>query len=102
MYKRLLSIFTILLIIIIGFSEKELFIHLIKEGGRTAIIMSIILVAICVFFFQSFHFRYWLERSVPFLGLHREYVFRLQDRWLVQCAFSSCAGMDLKTGLRRN
>lgn len=50
MYKRLLSIFILITIIIIGFSEKELFIHLIKEGGSTAIIISVILVAICVFF----------------------------------------------------
>ena len=50
MYKRSLSVGILLLIITIGFFQKEELLHLVKQGGAQAIFISMVLVAICVFF----------------------------------------------------
>lgn len=50
MLKRILSIGIILAIMGIGFSQKDALLHLINEGGSLSIFISILFVAICVFF----------------------------------------------------
>ncbi|WP_144549993.1 TVP38/TMEM64 family protein [Bacillus sp. X1(2014)] len=50
MFKRILSIGILLLIIAIGFFQKDELLHLVKQGGALSILISMILVAICVFF----------------------------------------------------
>lgn len=50
MLKRIISLGAVLLIIAIGFYQKEMFLHLIHSGGPMAVIISMLLVAICVFF----------------------------------------------------
>jgi uncharacterized membrane protein YdjX (TVP38/TMEM64 family) len=50
MLKRILSIGIILAIIGIGYSQKDVLLHLINEGGSLSIFISILFVAICVFF----------------------------------------------------
>jgi len=50
MLKKIISIGIILFIIALGFFQKNELFHLIKSGGTLAILISILLVAICVFF----------------------------------------------------
>lgn len=50
MLKKISSILILIMIIFIGYLQKEELLHLLKEGGVTAILVSILLVAICVFF----------------------------------------------------
>ena len=50
MYKRALSVGILLLIITIGLYQKEELLHLVKQGGAHSIFISMVLVAICVFF----------------------------------------------------
>jgi uncharacterized membrane protein YdjX (TVP38/TMEM64 family) len=50
MIKRMISIGILLFIIAIGYLQKDELLHLIKEGGTAAIFVSMIMVAICVFF----------------------------------------------------
>lgn len=50
MGKRLVSISILLIIIAVGFFQKEELMSLIKAGGSLSILISILLVAICVFF----------------------------------------------------
>lgn len=50
MYKRALSVGLLLLIITIGLVQKEELLHLVKHGGFQSIFISMVLVAICVFF----------------------------------------------------
>ena len=50
MFKRAVSIGLLLVIIAIGFFQKEELLHLIKQGGTISIFISMLLVAICVFF----------------------------------------------------
>jgi uncharacterized membrane protein YdjX (TVP38/TMEM64 family) len=50
MVKRITSIGIIVLIIAIGFSQKDVLLHIIKEGGTISVFISMLLVAICVFF----------------------------------------------------
>ncbi|MDR7000660.1 TVP38/TMEM64 family protein [Neobacillus niacini] len=50
MIKRLISIIILILIIVIGFLQKDELVHLIKQGGTLSIFISMLLVAICVFF----------------------------------------------------
>jgi uncharacterized membrane protein YdjX (TVP38/TMEM64 family) len=50
MYKRIFSISILLLIIAIGFFQKDELLHLVKHGGPVSILISMLLVAICVFF----------------------------------------------------
>lgn len=50
MFKRILSIGVLLLIIAIGLIQKDELLHLVKQGGSISIFVSMVLVAICVFF----------------------------------------------------
>ncbi|MGF6950706.1 putative membrane protein YdjX (TVP38/TMEM64 family) [Neobacillus sp. B4I6] len=50
MYKRIFSIGILLVIIAIGFFQKDELLHLIKQGGALSIFISMLLVSICVFF----------------------------------------------------
>ncbi|MBV7504690.1 TVP38/TMEM64 family protein [Bacillus sp. sid0103] len=50
MFKRALSIGILLMVIAIGIFQKDEFMHLVKQGGTIAIFISMLLVAICVFF----------------------------------------------------
>ncbi|MDQ0971948.1 putative membrane protein YdjX (TVP38/TMEM64 family) [Neobacillus niacini] len=50
MYKRILSISLLVIVIAIGFLQKDELILLIKEGGILSILISMLFVAICVFF----------------------------------------------------
>ncbi|MEH7086511.1 TVP38/TMEM64 family protein [Neobacillus drentensis] len=50
MFKRILSIGILLLIIAIGLFQKDELLHLVKQGGGLSILISMLLVAICVFF----------------------------------------------------
>jgi uncharacterized membrane protein YdjX (TVP38/TMEM64 family) len=50
MFKRILSIGVLLLIIVIGLIQKDELLHLVKQGGSLSIFVSMVLVAICVFF----------------------------------------------------
>ena len=50
MSKRMISIGVFLLIIIIGFFQKDELLLLIKAGGTGSILVSMLFVAICVFF----------------------------------------------------
>ncbi|MEH7503696.1 TVP38/TMEM64 family protein [Neobacillus drentensis] len=50
MFKRILSIGVFLLIIAIGLIQKDELLHLVKQGGSISIFVSMVLVAICVFF----------------------------------------------------
>ncbi|MGG1401028.1 TVP38/TMEM64 family protein [Bacillus salipaludis] len=50
MLKRLVSISVIILIIVLGYLQKDELVHLIKQGGTVSIFISVLLVAICVFF----------------------------------------------------
>lgn len=50
MVKRITSIGIIVLIIAVGFSQKDVLLHIIKEGGTISVFISMLLVAICVFF----------------------------------------------------
>ncbi|MBI0577030.1 TVP38/TMEM64 family protein [Neobacillus cucumis] len=50
MKKRIISISVLILIIVIGYLQKDELVHLIKQGGALSIFISMILVAICVFF----------------------------------------------------
>ncbi|WP_312470041.1 TVP38/TMEM64 family protein [Neobacillus sp.] len=48
--KKLISFSLVLLIIVFGFFQKDELIFLIKQGGTISIYLSMLLVAICVFF----------------------------------------------------
>ncbi|ETI66437.1 TVP38/TMEM64 family protein [Neobacillus vireti] len=50
MFKKFMSISIVLLIIAIGFFQKDELIALIKQGGSLSILLSMLLMAICVFF----------------------------------------------------
>lgn len=50
MFKRILSISLLLIVIAIGFLQKDELLTLIKEGGILSIFISMLFVAICVFF----------------------------------------------------
>ncbi|WP_026566932.1 TVP38/TMEM64 family protein [Bacillus sp. UNC41MFS5] len=50
MFKRILSIGILLLIIAIGLFQKDELLHLVQQGGALSILISMLLVAICVFF----------------------------------------------------
>jgi uncharacterized membrane protein YdjX (TVP38/TMEM64 family) len=50
MFKRILSIGILLFIIAIGIIQKDELLHLVKQGGALSILISMLLVAICVFF----------------------------------------------------
>lgn len=50
MFKRALSIGILLVIIAVGFFQKDELLHLMKQGGTISILISMLLVAICVFF----------------------------------------------------
>ncbi|WP_066366742.1 TVP38/TMEM64 family protein [Neobacillus fumarioli] len=50
MNKRIISISILLITVAIGFWQKEELLHLIKEGGMLSIFVSMLFVAICVFF----------------------------------------------------
>ncbi|MFK9090442.1 TVP38/TMEM64 family protein [Bacillus salipaludis] len=50
MIKRILSICILLFIITVGFLQKDELLHLVKQGGTISIFISMLLVAICVFF----------------------------------------------------
>lgn len=50
MFKRALSIGILLVIIAIGLFQKDELLHLMKQGGTISILISMLLVAICVFF----------------------------------------------------
>jgi uncharacterized membrane protein YdjX (TVP38/TMEM64 family) len=50
MFKRILSLSILLLIIAVGLFQKDELLHLVKQGGTLSILISMLLVAICVFF----------------------------------------------------
>ncbi|GHH96800.1 TVP38/TMEM64 family protein [Neobacillus kokaensis] len=50
MFKRIVSIIIFLLIIVVGLFQKDPLLQVIKEGGTLSIAISMLLVAICVFF----------------------------------------------------
>lgn len=50
MIKRIISICILLLIIVIGFLQKDTLLELVKGGGSLSVLISMLLVAICVFF----------------------------------------------------
>lgn len=50
MIKRVISISILISIILIGYLQKDVLLHIIREGGTTAILVSMLFVAICVFF----------------------------------------------------
>jgi uncharacterized membrane protein YdjX (TVP38/TMEM64 family) len=50
MFKRILSISLLLIVITIGFFQKDELLTLIKTGGVLSILISMLFVAICVFF----------------------------------------------------
>jgi uncharacterized membrane protein YdjX (TVP38/TMEM64 family) len=50
MLKRILSIGILFVIIVIGYVQKDALLQLINEGGFLSIFISMLLVAICVFF----------------------------------------------------
>ncbi|TDL74452.1 TVP38/TMEM64 family protein [Rhodococcus qingshengii] len=50
MYKRILSISLLFIVIAIGFLQKDELLTLIKSGGIYSIFISMLFVAICVFF----------------------------------------------------
>src|SRR5437773_1385358 len=50
MFKRVISICILLIIIVIGYLQKDELLHFIELGGKVAVFLSMLLVAICVFF----------------------------------------------------
>jgi uncharacterized membrane protein YdjX (TVP38/TMEM64 family) len=50
MFKRILSISLLLMVIAIGFLQKDELLTIINEGGILSIFISMLFVAICVFF----------------------------------------------------
>ena len=50
MIKRIISLSILLFIIAVGFLQKDELLHLVKHGGTVSIFISMLLVAICVFF----------------------------------------------------
>ena len=50
MYKKIVTIGVFLLIALLGYSQKDLLLHIIKEGGTVSIFIGMLLVAITVFF----------------------------------------------------
>jgi uncharacterized membrane protein YdjX (TVP38/TMEM64 family) len=50
MFKRILSIGILIVIIAIGFFQKDELLNLVKQGGALSIVISMLLVSICVFF----------------------------------------------------
>lgn len=50
MYKKIISIAILLIIITLGYTQKTALLEIIKTGGSLAILVSMLLVAICVFF----------------------------------------------------
>ncbi|WP_040209709.1 TVP38/TMEM64 family protein [Neobacillus jeddahensis] len=50
MIKRMSSVGILLVIIILGFLQKDDLLEMIKQGGNLSILISMLMVAICVFF----------------------------------------------------
>lgn len=50
MIKKTVSVFTLISVITIGFIQKDILIQLIKTGDAYAMLISMVLVAMCVFF----------------------------------------------------
>jgi uncharacterized membrane protein YdjX (TVP38/TMEM64 family) len=50
MIKKVSTVGILIFIILIGYLQKDTLLQIIKEGGPTAILVSILFVAICVFF----------------------------------------------------
>lgn len=50
MLKRILTISVFIVVIVLGFVEKNNLLYLIQQGGSISIILSMMFVAICVFF----------------------------------------------------
>jgi uncharacterized membrane protein YdjX (TVP38/TMEM64 family) len=50
MIKKVSTVGILIFIILIGYLQKDALLQIIKEGGPTAILVSILFVAICVFF----------------------------------------------------
>jgi uncharacterized membrane protein YdjX (TVP38/TMEM64 family) len=50
LWKKFFSIGILIFIILMGYLQKEALLHIIKEGGTPAILGSILIIAICVFF----------------------------------------------------
>lgn len=50
MIKRIISLSILLFIISVGFLQKDELLHLVKQGGTVSLFISMLLVAICVFF----------------------------------------------------
>jgi uncharacterized membrane protein YdjX (TVP38/TMEM64 family) len=50
MFKKVISIGIFVLVIVLGYTQKDVWIHWMKEGGMLAVSVSLLLVAIDVFF----------------------------------------------------
>ncbi len=50
MIKRIISICILLFIIVLGFLQKDALLEIVKQGGNLSVLISLLLVAICVFF----------------------------------------------------
>ena len=50
MYKKIISVSSLLLIIVVGYTQKAVLLEIIKSGSSMAMVVSAILVAITVFF----------------------------------------------------
>jgi uncharacterized membrane protein YdjX (TVP38/TMEM64 family) len=48
--KKIVSILAVVSIILLGVTQKDILIELVKQGGPYAILISMLMVAICVFF----------------------------------------------------
>ncbi|MDP4103642.1 MAG: TVP38/TMEM64 family protein [Bacillota bacterium] len=48
--KKIVSILVVILIILFGYSQKDLLMELVKQDGPNAVLISMLMVSICVFF----------------------------------------------------
>jgi uncharacterized membrane protein YdjX (TVP38/TMEM64 family) len=48
--KKIVSILIVILIILFGYSQKDLLMELVKQDGPNAVLISMLMVSICVFF----------------------------------------------------
>jgi uncharacterized membrane protein YdjX (TVP38/TMEM64 family) len=48
--KKIISILIVISIILFGYTQKDLLIELVKQGGPYAVLISMLMVTICVFF----------------------------------------------------
>jgi uncharacterized membrane protein YdjX (TVP38/TMEM64 family) len=48
--KKIVSILIVLSIILFGFTQKDVLIELVKQGGPYSVLISMLMIAICVFF----------------------------------------------------